>query len=391
VAIVVRYFSTTGAGAEDGTTWADRAPFIVSGAYNTIITAFDFSGSDSLEVRLGPGTYSSAPQLDNNDFTVALPRPKNPCLIHGCDSSGNRIVPDTSWNCCEGSLDTTGYPVIEIETNLWGATNTHFRCLYITGTTGNVIVAPGLSASVDFCRIERTGNNNVSTSYVCGGAAGAGSHVSNCHIICTSTTFTALSASAATLFSNCRFEGNASATSGDRRGIVALSTGALTRPHNQNCIINCPGSAIFNNASTTNSGMAAHGYTIVNCATAAGAAIEGSAFPNTGTGSNYNTLAVTNCFIANCGTGISTPNIAVFVSNTRLRNTTNYSVPANSIIADDYTAAGNDTDEFVNAAGGDYRLKSTSSYWGKSIGAGDEPPTGGTSKPVNPFTQTVIA
>lgn len=389
MAIVVRYFSTTGAGAEDGTTWADRAPFISGGAYNTIITAFDFSGSDSMEVRLGPGTYSSVPTFDNSIFSVQLPRPKNPLVIHGCDSSGNRLVPDLDWNCCQGALDTTGYPVIEFGTNFISATNTHLRCLWITGTTGNVICAPGLGALVDFCRLERTGNNTVSTSYVCAALAGAGSHVSNCHIVCTSTQFSALGSSSSTLFSNCRFEGNASATTGTRNGLTSLFVSGLIRPHNQNCIINCPGSAIFNNATGTNSGSAAHGFTIVNCATATGAGIDASALPTTGTGSNYNTFAITNCFIANCGVGINTPNVAAAISNTRLRNTSNYTVPVNSFIADTFEAAGTDADEFVDATNGDYRIKSTSIYWGKGIGAGDEPASG-TSRPINPFFQGVI-
>jgi hypothetical protein len=42
-----------------------------------------------------------------------------------------------------------------------------------------------------------------------------------------------------------------------------------------------------------------------------------------------------------------------------------------------FDAAGSDADEFVDAANGDYRIKNTSVYWGRGIGAGDEPASSG--------------
>jgi hypothetical protein len=41
-----------------------------------------------------------------------------------------------------------------------------------------------------------------------------------------------------------------------------------------------------------------------------------------------------------------------------------------------------DADEFVDAANGDYRIKNTSIYWGRNIGAGDEPAAGGSGIPI---------
>jgi hypothetical protein len=71
----------------------------------------------------------------------------------------------------------------------------------------------------------------------------------------------------------------------------------------------------------------------------------------------------------------------IIVSNCRLRNnTSNFSGMGNypetfSVV----TAAGTDADEFVNAAAGDYRIKNTSTYWGKNLGPGDEPAASGGS------------
>jgi hypothetical protein len=45
-------------------------------------------------------------------------------------------------------------------------------------------------------------------------------------------------------------------------------------------------------------------------------------------------------------------------------------------LVNNYTAAGTDTDEFVDAPAGDYRIKLGSAYWGKNIGAGDQPSSG---------------
>jgi hypothetical protein len=41
------------------------------------------------------------------------------------------------------------------------------------------------------------------------------------------------------------------------------------------------------------------------------------------------------------------------------------------------TSAGTDADEFVDAAGGDYRVKYGSTIWGKGYGVSDEPNPGG--------------
>lgn len=383
MAIVVRYFSTTGAGAEDGTTWADRAPFISGGAYSTILTGFDFNAGDSLEVRLGPGTYNCPAIIATAIFTSNPPRPANPLTIHGCDTNGDRIVP-TEWNCCQGSLPTTGYPVLDLGVYSVNLSNLNLRCLYLTGSGGNVVNS-GLSygSSYEYCRIESTSSSNTNPAQLNGN-----SFVHSCHIICTGNGWNALCVSLN--ITNCRLEGNPSATSGNRFGMSANTSG-MWRPLSRNCLLNIPGYAVVNSRPAVDGAIGASELTIVNCATVANqGAISGLNFPNTGTNLNYNFVQAQNCFIANCGIGIQGANIAAKILGNRLRCTTNYNVGANSIIAGNYEASGNDADEFVDAANGDYRIKSTSIYWGKGIGAGDGPASGGTSRPLSPFYQGVI-
>lgn len=386
MAIVVRYFSTSAAGAGDGTSWADRAAFYSGGAYSTIITGFDFSGSDSLEVRLGAGTYSAALTFQSSIFTVAAPRPSNPLTIHGCDSSGSRLSP-SEWNCCQGSLPVTGYPVWELGGNSLNLANLILRCVSLTSSLAGSGFVLAAGAHYEYCRFENTAN---STS-VNGISASLNGVVHSCHVICSGTAFNMLCIAEGARVSNCRFEGNASATSGTRAG-NSFNASVFPRMYSRNCLLNIPGNAFANLRSAADGSVGVSEMTIVNCATLAGtAAINGPSFVSTNTNTQQQHVTAQNCFIANCGTGLNTQNVAARILGNRIRCTTNYTVPANSIIAGNYEAAGSDADEFVDAASGDYRIKRTSIYWGKGIGAGDEMTASGTSRPTNPFQQQVIA
>lgn len=385
MAIVVRYFSTTSAGTGDGTSWANRAAFFTGGVYSTIITGFNFAGSDSLEVRLGPGTYNTNVSFAGSLFANP-PRPANPLTIHGCDSSGNRIVP-SEWNCCQGSLPVVGYPIWDLSTANINIQNIYLRCLNIqSSATGATILATnslnvGNGVAVEFCRV----NNSNTTAATFGGLSTAYS----CHFLSSGTSYPSIVSGVADSVANCRIEGNPSATSLARVGLSSNTT-SFVRPASRNCIINTPGSGVENSSSSAGAGIGISEYTIVNCATASGAALNAPSIPSGVTNTGHNIVYAQNCFIANCSIGINTQNTAAKISKNRLRNTTNYTVPTNSIIADNFETAGNDTDEFVDAANGDYRIKNTSIYWGKGIGAGDEPASGGTSRPTNPFYQGVI-
>jgi len=189
--------------------------------------------------------------------------------------------------------------------------------------------------------------------------------------------------------SNCRLQGNASATSGTRAG-NSISSSSYSRAFSRNCLLDIPGNAFANIRSAADGGLPVVEQTIVNCATLANtAAINGPSFASGNTNTQQQHVTAQSCFIANCGVGLNTQNVAARILGNRIRCTTNYTVPANSIIAGNHEAAGSDADEFVNAPAGDYRIKRTSIYWGKGIGAGDEM-TASTARPTSPFYQGVI-
>ncbi len=374
MAIVVRYFSTTSAGAGDGTSWADRAAFISGGAYSTVITAFDFSGSDSLEVRLGPGTYTLPSTLQTSIFSVAGPRPDAPLLIHGCDSSGNRILPNLDWRCAESDLDSTGFPVLNCGTSFQiNLANLFLRCVFATGSVNNTILATTNGSHYDFVVATNTRSSAGEVINV-----DVYSLVTNSYFYHQNSTHGRIVRNNGALV-NVRLRGNPNATSGERFGIGTIATGVWHNCRGPVCIIDCVGGGIY----------AANGYiiantTIYNCGTAISLTTTG------GQATNYShKLNAHRNFIANCTTGISATNAAASITHNRIRATTPTSVPANSHLSDNKTASGSDTDEFVDAANGNFLIKSTSVYHGQGYGAGDEISTG-TSKPVNPFTQTVI-
>jgi hypothetical protein len=107
---------------------------------------------------------------------------------------------------------------------------------------------------------------------------------------------------------------------------------------------------------------------------------DGVATPGTSASLHF----IRNCFItgASLTNGINISGTGkAHIANNRIRGA------ATSIVGsleycdipywDNTDDAGTDTDEYVNAASGDYRIKNTSTYWGRGFGAGDEPAAGG--------------
>ena len=118
MAVVTRYFSTTSAGAGDGTTWADRAALFSGGNWSSIITGFAFNVGNALEARVGPGNYTVTQNLVPGLFANP-PTILNPIVIRACDSSGsNWIPPSPSWLSCTPTWDTTNMPIITCGTTI---------------------------------------------------------------------------------------------------------------------------------------------------------------------------------------------------------------------------------------------------------------------------------
>jgi hypothetical protein len=360
MAIVERWFSTTSAGAGDGTSWANRAALFSSGNWSSIITGFNFS-VDSLIAYVGPGTYSNAQSMTSAIFTNAPTTSSVGRLSFvGCNNSGVRLQPhDPDWICSSGPLNVTDYPVIETSITIFGSSVcVYVEYLVLLRNSGNQIVTSSTGGFYRWCKVIHTANGSL-----VGCVSSNSAFYTNCELECSGTNFSTIAV--ATFANNVRIVGNPNATSGNRYGFVGSSVFGPIFVSGCQCGIRQTSSA----TSGSNNSLFVSGVTLTNCNI-------GIELP-TATSGGSACLSVFNSMIANCTTGVTQPFGRYELANTRLRNTTNVS-PENSLLLNEiFDASGSDADEFVDAANGDYRIKNTSIYWGRGIGAGDQPAAGG--------------
>jgi hypothetical protein len=367
MAVVTRYYGIAAAGDDDGTTWDNRKAFVVGGAINTQISGFDFT-SDSLIVRVGPGTHELTTGIAT--FTgTAGPSAEFPCIFEGALSDGTRwIHPNRGWMSAQPAWDaddaTYPMPVIATTTNIFTLNNA-FVLLYglkltASGRNGSMI---NTVRSMDQCQVINS-TSNASAACITGHTA----LISNCHFECSGTAYdfiVRLDSPAR----NVRSQGNPAATSGNRRGCQATASPQASRI---TAVGNVGGGILQTTAS--NRFVQLDRCTVANN--------EGNGISNVG--DTNQTGYIDGCMITGGHTnGISESGAAkAVIRNCRIRGFTSAALsgslpwnvpPLNGNITD----AGTDGDEYVNAAIGDYRIKNTSDYWGKGIGAGDEPASGG--------------
>lgn len=362
MAIVTRYFSTTGAGLADGTSWANRAELLPSGNWSSVITGFAFNGSDSLQCYIEGGlTYSCGQQLQSSLFTNPPNTTSNWLFLHGCDSSGNPLtVPDADWLSCDPDFSTSTMPEIQTTSNirhmdLGTSCVVHGRLIYFSGTAANLgmISCGGDSvAAFDWCRFVNSHSGTSATGVV-------GGHLSNCVLECSGTSFATVLALARAAF-NCRVKGNASASAGTRLGVTPVGAEVTLSGLS---IMGC-----VTGLSSSSNGTVLDSSTVVNCTT--GVSI----------GTTTRNAKVSNCVIVNNTTGVTIPSGGrLQIVNTRLRgNTTNIANGGNNPVDWDVDiSAGSDAAEFVDYAARNLRNKVGGVTHGKNIGAGDELATGG--------------
>lgn len=357
MAVVVRYFSTTGAGAQDGTSWANRAPLIVSGNWNTIITGFNFAGSDSLATMIGPGNYNASTATGWPPGNSA-----NPHMAIAVDGNGNVWRPPASWNAAMPKWDDSGMPAFDTGTGGGFGTSGGFfyglRIFTNTNRNGSLLVP----TYANWCVVEHGGSATFA------GGIGFGSRVENCFVRMSGSQYSGAVTSSQGPVRNVRSEGNAAATSGSRLGMQMGQNVVVDRVV---CANHVGGGILPPNTS-------ARTDFITNCV--AYNCGEGIRVNNRST--NVATV-ISNSVIVGCTTGINADLTAspVIMQNNRLRNNgTNISVNAQGNTPWDLTndfSAGTDAAEFVNAAAGDFRIKFGSAIWGRGLGAGDEPPPSG--------------
>jgi hypothetical protein len=365
-AIITRYFSTSSAGAGDGTTWADRAALFSAGNWSTVITGFNFSGSDSLMAIIGPGAYTCSQSLASGLFSNA-PTSANFLFLRGGDSSGNLLTPpDGNWTSDLPAWDDSGLPDIQTSTNIstinLAATAVTLFKFTATGATTNSPLGTQNSTVYNWVSVTNSASNTGAS--VVGGVA----QVSNSVLRFTGTAYSAIASSP--IMTNVRLEGNASASSGNRYG---WSSNTASPALNRVTVINNPGGGIVSTASST-----AFSMTLAN-SVVMGNAGPGILLPSTA--SQTSTSRLFNNYIANNGTyGIDAQSGArVLASWNRLRDnasgnfngfgnfpttTTNYEVDAS------------DT-ELVNTAAGNYQVDSAATIWGMGFGVSEEAAAGG--------------
>lgn len=371
MALVVRYFSTSSAGAGDGTSWADRAALFTTGNWSSVITGFDFSGSDSMECRIEGGlTYTCSQSLATGLFSNA-PTVANPLMLHGCDSSGNKLSPpDPDWVSAQPAFTDTSLPTIDSTTNITQVNLTTCQ-LRLTKHT-----ASGRNGAVILALLMDWGVVSNSTSNSSAGAV-ASVLVSNSVLSCSGSSYGAVASQVNAIpMDNVRVEGVAG-SSGNRDG-VAFSGTTARNVLSRLTVVGNGGRGIAYTGSNA-------GVTLfLNDCTVVGNAGDQVQFPNTA--SQTNICVARRCLITGGGAYGINPgaNTNLLVSQCRLRDNTsgnlgtfgNYPTDLNN-----YTTDSDDATEYVNAAGGDYRIKYGSAIWGMGFGAGDEPaPAGGANR-----------
>jgi hypothetical protein len=369
MAVVTRYFSTTGAGGADGTTWADRAALFSAGSWDTgVLTAFNFSGSDSLRCLIGPGTYTCSQALAAGLFANP-PTIANPLILQGCDSSGNPLaIPDPDWVSPMPAWSDSTLPVIATTTNISTISQANVWCYLLkftaSGRNSNVVQT---SLGLSWCHVV---NSTANTAALCT----TSQRLYGCVLKCTGSSYASivLAVTASLAITNTRIEGVAG-SSGNRRGIEATATTSL---FDMVTVVNCGGAGIEYTGSNAAQTIRLRRSTIANNG--------GEGFKTAATASQTENYEVHGCMITgNTTAGISgnTDAARIFVQQTRLRdNTTNISAIGNyPTDLNNYTTDDSDANEYVSTgADGDFRIKNTASnVWNKGFGAGDEAAAGG--------------
>jgi hypothetical protein len=358
-AVVTRFFSTTSAGAADGTTWADRAALFSAGNWSTVITGFNFSGTDSLLALAGPGAYTCSQSLTSGVFTNA-PTFANPLVVSACDSSGNVIAPPSpAWMSDQPAWSTAALPVIATTTNIATSTLTNACWVLVnftaSGRNGSVISA---GISLAWCQVT---NSTANTAAI----AVATTPMQNCFAQCTGSSYSCVVQTPTILF-NVRISG-VTGSSGNRHGVDHAAASTVC--------------ADF----TTIIGVGGTGYIVTTATTSSSVRIDhcvfanntGAGFQGNSAGSQTGAYAITNSMITGHGgwgiDGQSGARILVF--NNRMRNNTSGNITGLGNYPTtlyQYTTAATDAAEYVNAGSGNYQIKSSATIANMGFGVSQQ-------------------
>lgn len=368
MAKVVRWFDSVGAGLADGTSHANRAQFVNAGTYSAVITGFNFSGSDSLECLLEPGTYTVTAAIASGLFANP-PTVANPLFIHGADASGNKLDPSNpNWTSAEVVDWDSGLPVLAATTNMahLSLATCYFRLIKLTssGRTGGSVVTAG---RLDWIVIENS-TSNTGTAGCSGLTRG-----DNIAVVMSGTAYDfGFSAAGDHRLHNIRAEGNLSASSGNRRG--ATRTGASVATwFSDICIFNHVGDGFIDLSTGTGATMAIDNIVVANC--------TGNGIKLNATASQTNITSIHNAIVTGCGAwGLDGQNANTWLCNARFRDNTSGNITGVTNYPTDnyvYTTDSDDASEYVDATNKNFLIKNTATIWGRGLGVGDQAASSG--------------
>lgn len=366
-AVVERWFATAAAGAGDGTSHANRAALFSAGNWSTVLTGFNFAGSDSMKAYIEAGTYTITAALAGGSFTNA-PTPANPLIFVGADTSGNQLsIPDPSWTSAQAAWSTSTLPTLNTTTNIVTinlTTGSAVHCYLInftaSGRTGGQVLSIG--GGLFWCQVTNSAANTLAS------AVTNVTQVYGSVLSCTGSSYDAIFApvTADRHVSNSRFIG-VTGSSGNRRGIV----GTINNTFDLITVINCGGEGIIYTGASASQNVKISRSVIANNG---GAGLKANSTASQTLG--YDTSG---CMITGNGAaGIDGNSNAArwLVQHNRLRNNSGGDItglgnyPTN---LDNTTTAGSDATEYVDATNGDFRIRYGSVYWGKGYGVQDQP------------------
>lgn len=367
MAVVTRYFSTSSAGAADGTTWDDRAALFSAGNWSSVITGFNFSGTDSLRAYIGPGSYTCSQSLASGLFTNA-PTSANPLILQGCDGSGVALtVPDPDWTSDQPAWDDSTLPVIASTTNVITVNLAWCGLILIkftaSGRNGSVI---STFMGMEWCVVTNSTANTSATALTFN--ATSSGHIYGSVLSCTGSSYdTVVSTGTYEPIDNTRIVG-VTGSSGNRRGLT-LTANSVTL--HRCTVVSNGGEGVISTSTGTSQSTRLYRCVVANNGDAGVKANS--------TASQVDLFDVRSCMVTGNGAAGVDGNSAagrMLVTHSRLRDNTSGNFAGMGNWPDDllnYTTDAADADDYVDAPGGDFRIKIGSLIWGQGFGVSDQP------------------
>ncbi len=378
MAVITRYFSTSSAGAGDGTSWANRAAFYSAGVLSSVILSASFT-ADGMLCLIGPGSYTCSSQWNQATWTGAgktAPSVTIPLIFHACSDGTNGQtagdplnVPDPDWTSDQPAWDASGMPIVTVSGNIAIGPTSGWanRLMKYIGSRNGPSVTTGVSW--DWCQVFQAGTG---TSAV---GLNTSSRVSNCVVsMIGSTAYSSVvGVGNSEMWDNVRIIGDSTASSGNRDGLSF--TGSTTRGAFRRL-------TIFGNVRHGFANLSGSTGNTVDIASCVFVGNGGDGYLASSAASQGGTSVVRQCMsTGNTGAGIngsSQSYVLAYGNRVRDNGSSVVNILNHPTTELNYTTDSDDATEYVDAANAtvslrDFRIKNTSAIWGKGYGVSDQP------------------